>query len=267
MATGIIYFVVILLSTLVGSLSGMGGGVIIKPVLDAIPIHSLPEIVFYSSAAVLTMSVSSTIRQVRNKVQINWRRAAFLSAGSVMGGILGDVLLRALFAFYPHEENVKFIQNVLMIISLSLALVYMLTGRKKQFALRGWWLYLSMGLFLGAFSTLLGIGGGPLNVALLILLFGMHVKQATTYSIIIIFFSQLSRMVSLGAATGFSGYDLTILAFLIPAALLGGWLGGIISGRLSDRRVAVIYNIVVIGVIALNVWSIADIVAQGLLQF
>ena len=45
----LIYFITIFLSNTVGALSGMGGGVIIKPVLDFLGFHSLNSIAFYSS--------------------------------------------------------------------------------------------------------------------------------------------------------------------------------------------------------------------------
>ena len=49
----LIYFIVIILANSVGAVSGMGGGVIIKPVFfDSLGFHSLSAITFYSSVAV-----------------------------------------------------------------------------------------------------------------------------------------------------------------------------------------------------------------------
>ena len=45
----ILYGFVVFLATLLGSFVGLGGGVIIKPVLDVINAHSLTEISFFSS--------------------------------------------------------------------------------------------------------------------------------------------------------------------------------------------------------------------------
>jgi len=73
-----IYFTVILLSNTIGAISGMGGGVIIKPVLDLINFHSLTSIAFYSSIAVFTMSIFSTYKQYKNGIQINWKNGLFL---------------------------------------------------------------------------------------------------------------------------------------------------------------------------------------------
>ncbi len=43
---GLIYFVVIVLANTVGAISGMGGGVLIKPILDLIGAHSVAGISF-----------------------------------------------------------------------------------------------------------------------------------------------------------------------------------------------------------------------------
>lgn len=56
MPIAVIYFLIIFCASTIGSISGMGGGVIIKPALDFIGYHSLSSITFYSSVAVLTMA-------------------------------------------------------------------------------------------------------------------------------------------------------------------------------------------------------------------
>ena len=43
---GIIYFLVIILANSVGAVSGMGGGVIIKPVMDFFHFHDVASISF-----------------------------------------------------------------------------------------------------------------------------------------------------------------------------------------------------------------------------
>ncbi|BDQ60761.1 hypothetical protein EfsSVR2332_08390 [Enterococcus faecalis] len=83
----------------------MGGGVIIKPVLDFLGFHSLNSIAFYSSVAVFVMSISSTYKQYQNGVQIEWKKAASISFGSLVGGMLGDLLLNQAIALAPNEES------------------------------------------------------------------------------------------------------------------------------------------------------------------
>ncbi|MGX7417897.1 sulfite exporter TauE/SafE family protein [Carnobacterium gallinarum] len=252
MEIGIIYFVVIILANTVGALSGMGGGVIIKPVLDAIGAHSLIAISFYSSVAVFTMAIVSTLRQFKNGIVIKWQVAFAISIGSVIGGVIGNRTFEQLLSYFPEESAVQWIQIILTILSLLFALLY----TKKNWS--AWNLsnliwYVAVGLFLGFLSTLLGIGGGPINVALLMLCFGMPIKEATVYSIITIFFSQLSKLISIGFSSGYQIFDLTMLIAVIPAAILGGFVGAKLSGRLSDEIVLKVYQLVVVVVIGLNI--------------
>lgn len=254
MSVYVIYFMIIVLSNTVGAISGMGGGVIIKPVLDTFGYHPLAAITFYSSVAVFTMSLSSTYKQVKNGVKIKWLQSIFISIGSVMGGILGNKLFSILLDFYETEREVQLIQIMLTIVSLLLVLIYTLRST-KTLHWKNPMAYLFVGLFLGAFSTLLGIGGGPINVSLLVFCFGLTMKDATVYSIITIFFSQLAKLGEIGLSTGFKIFDLSVLIAIIPAALIGGYLGGLLSGKVSEKVVSKVFIIVVILVIGINLFN------------
>ena len=78
-------------------------------------------------------------------------------------------------------------------------------------------------------------------------------KEATIYSIVTIFFSQLAKLVEIGTSTGYSAFDLTLLFAIIPAAIIGGYLGGYFSGKVSDEKVSKIFVAVVVLVIVINV--------------
>lgn len=235
----LIYFVTILLSNTVGALSGMGGGVIIKPILDFLGFHSLSSIAFYSSVAVFVMSISSTYKQYQNGIYIDWRKAISISFGSLIGGLLGDWLLNQALLIFSNQGKVQFIQYVIMLVTLVIVLLYnQLSTWTFQF--KGLSTFFLIGLILGILSTFLGIGGGPINVACLILFFGMDVKTATVYSIITIFFSQLAKLGSISISTGFGIFDLTVLWVIIPAAILGGYIGGFFSRR-CQTKVFLIY--------------------------
>ena len=71
----LIYAFVILVATTLGAFVGLGGGVIIKPVLDFIGAEPRMQVDFLSAAAVFTMSVVSTGKSIKNKVfcPFNWK--------------------------------------------------------------------------------------------------------------------------------------------------------------------------------------------------
>lgn len=252
---GIIYFIVIILANTVGAISGMGGGVIIKPVLDALHFHSLAAISFYSSVAVFTMAIVSTLRQMKNGLKLQIPIAILVSLGSVVGGILGNTVFESLLRVFSDEKYVQLIQIILTIVTLLFAYFYTKIGNSRSLNLSHLVWYVSVGLFLGFISTLLGIGGGPINVALLMLCFGVPIKEATVYSIITIFFSQAAKLFTIAQLTGFARFDLSVLMYVIPAAVVGGFVGALISGRISSKRVTQVYQIVIILVLLLNLWN------------
>lgn len=251
MLEGIIYFIVIIFSSGVGAISGMSGGVIMKPIFDALAFHSVSAISFYAGIAIFTMSIVASIKQISGGTHIDLAPAVTISMGSIIGGFLGNVALEHLISIYENDEIVNLIQIGLSIAALLFVLIAMRDGVKTYNVQKLVWYFLS-GLGLGFLASLLGIGGGPINVALLTLAFSVPIKKATTFSLVIIFFSQLSRLISVPFTTGFGVFDLTMLYWIIPAALLGGFMGSKLKNMFSEERILKTFKIVVIGVICLN---------------
>lgn len=67
----LVYGVLIFVATCMGAFVGLGGGVIIKPVLDVINIHPWEQIAFFSYCAFFVMSVTSTAKHLRSKTPID----------------------------------------------------------------------------------------------------------------------------------------------------------------------------------------------------
>lgn len=251
---GIIYFIVIVFANTIGAISGMGGGVLIKPIFDLLHVHSVAAISFYSSVAVLTMSVVSTSNQLQNGIQIKWPFTIQVSLGSVVGGLLGNIVFEKILALFPAGREVQLVQIVLTVITLVFSYLYS-KGIWQNFNYQSPILTLGSGLLLGFLASLLGIGGGPINVALLMLLFNIPIKQATVYSIITIFFSQLTKVITIFVTVDMSRYDMNMLYYIIPAAILGGFLGSFVSGKVTDERVNQVYQWVIILVLIINIYN------------
>ncbi|WP_073507656.1 sulfite exporter TauE/SafE family protein [Streptobacillus notomytis] len=250
----IIYFLIITFATGVGSLSGMGGGVIIKPSLDALSYSNLDNINFYSSLAVLTMSVVSIIKKARQGDRIENKQLLAIALGSIIGGKLGIQIFKNSLSYFSSDDIVKLIQITITVIVLSLA-VYYNTYCKFTFKYRNYVIYFLVSMSLGIVSTFLGIGGGPINVSLFILIFGVSMKSATLYSISTIFFSQLSKNFIDFFITGISGYEMSPLLVIIPAAILGGNIGTKVNMLSSNKVIKKAYNIITIFVICLNLFN------------
>ncbi|MFI3129451.1 MAG: TSUP family transporter, partial [Bacillota bacterium] len=110
----VIYFAIAISATTVGALTGMGGGVIIKPVLDMIGGYDVATIGILSCVTVFAMSVSSIVRKVMQKSKFPVKLALYLSVGSMLGGLLGQNLLDHAIEAMGSGVKVTILQNVLL---------------------------------------------------------------------------------------------------------------------------------------------------------
>lgn len=250
---GIIYFIVILIVCVLGAIVGIGGGLFIRPIFDAIGYHNVLNISFFSSSAILTMAVVSTLQKVKDGMKIGVQTAILLSTGAVIGGMLGNLLLEHLVATFTAESNVQMVQIVATVLVLVASLWLTAKSVSWQYELKSKVLYVALGVISGVCAAFLGIGGGPINVPLMMIFFGLPIKAATAYSIVIIFFSHFSRIITMGVTVGYAYFDLKFLAFVIPAAALGGFLGAKCSKIFSEAMVKKLFIGAVSLVIAINI--------------
>ena len=112
----IVFFAVSILSSIAGSICGIGGGVIIKPVLDATGIMSVSAISFLSGCTVLAMSVVSVYKNVRSKAAMLYLRIATgLAVGAAAGGVIGKTMFQSLKAAVGNEAVVGMTQAIVLI--------------------------------------------------------------------------------------------------------------------------------------------------------
>ncbi|MCH1969832.1 hypothetical protein [Romboutsia hominis] len=64
----IIYFLVGIIATTIGAISGIGGGVIIKPVLDTLGNYDISTISILSSFTVFSMSIVALLKSIKIKL-------------------------------------------------------------------------------------------------------------------------------------------------------------------------------------------------------
>ncbi|MDX8045539.1 sulfite exporter TauE/SafE family protein [Gracilibacillus sp. S3-1-1] len=254
----IIYFIVGLFASILGSIAGLGGGVIIKPILDLLGHFDLATIGILSAATVLSMATVSLIQYGTNKdVKIDKTTSPIIAIGSIIGGSSG----KALFNLLTLSVNIPTVTAIIQsaVLATLLLLIYIYFKRKHRlntFVLQNKWIILGVGFLLGLLSAFLGIGGGPINVAILSLLFSMNTKDAAINSIFIIFFSQLSALILIAFTTGYGNADLSMLYFMIPGGILGGMIGSAMVTKLTNMHVEKIFNISVLLMVCINLYNI-----------
>lgn len=253
----IIYFLLALFATIVGSLTGMGGGVIIKPLMDVLGDYNVQTIGIISSITVFSMAIVSILKQIKAKTKIPFRMAIPLGIGSAAGGFLGEKILAFIVNLLNVNSIVTVVQNSVLAVLILCVFLYMKNKQKIQGKkLDGIFVSLAVGAFLGICSSFLGIGGGPINVALIIFLFSVDTKTATICSLVTILFAQISKLATVAFTTGFSEFDLSIAPLMIIGAILGGLIGAGFNKKCSEKTVEIAFNSVQLLVLGITVFNI-----------
>lgn len=250
----LVYGVVVCAATLLGAFVGLGGGVVIKPMLDLIGAHPLEQISFISSCAVFAMSVTSMAKHIRHKTPVKPSIVLLVAAGSVAGGICGNALFSMAMEASGRPELVRGIQSVILAVFLA-CVILSVTIRHRNFHIANPAAILFSGFLLGSAASFLGIGGGPINVAFLTLFFSFSMKDAAVYSVAVIFFSQCSNLITTGVKTGFAGYDRSILLIVIPCAVLGGFLGSVLNRKCEESSIQRVFVLTVSAVACLSLYN------------
>ncbi|WML33834.1 sulfite exporter TauE/SafE family protein [Clostridium sp. OS1-26] len=255
----IIYFLIALIATTVGSMVGLGGGVIIKPLLDFLGHYNVSTISILSSSTVFAMSVVSIIKQIRYKFKIDVKRTVLIGTGSVIGGVLGDSIMHIILNA-TNEEYVALFQNIILALLIIFVYVYMNNMDKyKSYRIKNLFYCMIIGLFLGFLGSFLSVGGGPINVCILIIFFSMDTKEAAVNSIITILFSQGAKLIKIITTIGLYSYNLNILPYMIAGGVIGGICGTKLNKNLSSNMILRVFNVLLLFLILLNIYNIVKI--------
>jgi uncharacterized membrane protein YfcA len=187
------------------------------------------------------MCCVSLVRQLRKGFEFNKTMVLSVSAGSLLGGIAGETVFSTLTRSFD-THLIKATQSGVLTLVLVLVFVYTLRqDTMPSFRHTDPPTIFAEGFVLGALAVFLGIGGGPLNMAALGLLFSLGPKEGAVYSLAIIFFSQLSKLVLSVTSGALWAVDLTFVPFVAIPAVAGGFIGTHFNRRLSEQGVRRIY--------------------------
>ncbi len=194
----ILFLLISFVASVAGAICGIGGGVIIKPVLDVAGLASVAAVNFLSGCTVLAMSLYSVGRSMAaRESNINLPIGTPLAIGSAVGGVLGKQLFLFVSALVKHQSTVTKVQALSLLVITLTSLAYVVFKKKiKTHQLSGWGMCLLIGLSLGFVSSFLSIGGGPVNLVVLFYFFSMDTKTAAGNSLYIILFSQAASLVT-----------------------------------------------------------------------
>ncbi|TCL61101.1 hypothetical protein EDD76_101198 [Kineothrix alysoides] len=253
-----LFFVISFSASVIGAVCGIGGGVIIKPVLDAAGLMEVGAVSFLSGCTVLSMSFVSVVRSLgtRDKV-IEWRCGTALAAGAAIGGAGGKEVFQYAYSHFADSSQVGAVQSGVLLLVTALTFIYTLNKhRVRTYHIRSLFLCAVTGLALGLMSAFLGIGGGPINLMVLSFCFSMTTKQAAANSLYIILFSQFTSLIHTLATNTVPEFPVSILGFMIMGGVLGALAGGRINERILDRHVNKLFMVLMAVIMGINIYNI-----------
>lgn len=244
-----------LFATFMGAICGNGGGVIIKPVMDALLDLSASSISFISSTTVFVMTITSLLRSRKGSVSIDSIRGVPLAVGGAIGGVAGSALFSIISA-NADSTIVSLTQNITLVVLTAAVFVFTIfKSRITMLDVKNKILTFIIGLLLGMISAFLGIGGGPINIIVLVFFFSMDSKTASLNSLFIIFFAQLTNLASSIISRGIPELDWVFLLIMVVTAVVGATIGRKVSEKISNRTVDILFMVLMGVIIAVCLWN------------
>ena len=258
----VVFFLVALGASAVGAICGIGGGVIIKPVLDLLHLETVPTISFLSGCTVLTMSCYSVGKSLlAGEKSVSLDVGTPLAVGAAAGGLLGNQLFALARQLWDDPDRVGSIQAACLAAVTVGTLLYTLNkARIPTHRLQNKGACAAIGLALGCMSSFLGIGGGPINLVILYFFFSMDTKTAAANSLYIILFSQLCSLLTTLLTNSVPDFRWTVLVLMAAGGLGGGILGRKLNRKMkgeSVERLFIALMVVIICVSVFNAWRYA----------
>lgn len=253
-------FLLSILAGFVGSMSGMGGGVVLVPALTLMG-FDIKQVIGISIVSVIATSSGSASTYIRDHLT-NLKVAMFLEMFTILGAFTGaavtlhssarplylgfGILLLASWAtmFAHHKDRWRQhpgVDGFSRWLELSGSYLDVSTdGFIRYEAVRAYWGGPLMFLA-GVISGLLGVGAGAVKVLIHDLVMGLPPKVSTTTSNLVIGVTALA-----GASVYLSHglIDPGLAAPVILGVVAGAWLGTKLLLRLANRNVRYFFLVV-----------------------
>ncbi|MFO7619235.1 MAG: sulfite exporter TauE/SafE family protein [Thermoplasmata archaeon] len=238
---------------------GMGGGVLFVPLLLAITIYSEDTVVAISLCLVLANCITALWNHQREKL-VDWKLGGTMAFGAAIGTVIGVWF------------NISTGKEVFLLVFLAVVvavIIKMLLDWAKQAKIceedveskmtRNRVAAASTGTLVSGFmSGALGLGGGVINVPLLIYVLGRCTKRAAGTSFVIMLVSGIIGLATYMASGTY--IDWTYVAALAPVVFAGSFIGsrwGI--KKLKGRQVQLLFILVLGLAIAKSLYDLWQI--------
>jgi hypothetical protein len=259
----IIFFVVCFGASIAGAICGIGGGVIIKPVLDSFGVMDVSAISFLSGCTVLSMTTYSVARnKISGESHVSKKTGFPMAAGAAVGGLIGKWLFSYIKSLSSNPNKVGAVQAAcLLVVTIGTLLYTLFKNRIQTLHVESRLVCILIGAFLGILSSFLGIGGGPINLVVLFFFFSMSTKVAAENSLYIIFFSQLASLIASIVTGSVPEFTPGILILMVAGGIGGGICGRVINKKIDEKTVDRLFLALMVIMILINIYNINQFMA------
>ena len=259
--SGYLYGLFLLISfgaSIAGAICGIGGGVIIKPTLDAFGVLSVSAISFLSGCTVLAMTCYSVIKgKMSGESLVDMKTGTPLAIGAAIGGVVGKSMFQAVSSLFADKDMVWAVQAAcLLVITLGTLIYTIKKDRIHTHHVTNPVICVLIGLVLGILSSFLGIGGGPINLVVLFFFFSMDTKAAAQNSLYIILFSQITGLLNSLVTGTVPEFSIWLLVLMVIGGILGGMSGRVINKKIDEMVVDKLFLFLMVVIIGINIYNI-----------
>lgn len=218
-------------------LLGSGGSILTVPILVYLMGQDEKVAIASSLAIVGAVAALTTLLNIRDQT-INWRTAIWFGVPGVIGTYLGA----ALSQFATGSVQLMVFAGVMLV---SAAFMFWPPKFKPASGDQKPWVIVSEGLFIGALTGFVGVGGGFMIVPALVLLGGLSMTTATATSLVIIAVKSAAGLVKYLALLEGSGLSLdwTLILIFVGLGMLGSFLGRGLGRVIEQRRAEQIFSV------------------------
>jgi len=230
------FFSIGILGGIISGLIGIGGGVIMVPILMYIMNFDAKTATAMSMVQVLFSSISGTIFNYFHKT-IRVKYALYFGLSSMGFSFLGSFLTK-----YIDNFVIKIVYIIVAIAILVLFLVRKNDSREEiAYCNRRLFVIIPAGAVAGFIGGLLGLGGGFLFVPILVSFFCFPVKIAVGTSLMAVFLNSIPGVIGKIISVDFNVF----FALLIGIGSIGGSrLGTYLNKKLSPKAIKTIFVII-----------------------
>lgn len=222
---------------ILGSMIGLGGGIIVVPVLTFSgfsPTLAASNSLFAAFSNAIASSISYA-KQKRIVFSVGLKLGLLTIPGTVVGAYVSSDVTPSLFKIL--------FGLVLISASAYILLKARIESKKIVFTKQIILLSVSASFFAGIISSFFGIGGGIIFVPLMVVAMGMSMKNAAPTSQLILLFASFSGLVT-HSILGHPDYVQSL--FLSIGAFLGGIVGARLSLDIRERYLQILVSVVMV---------------------